>query len=598
MRDRIDTSHSSKVAFLILRFMRRPLMTLIVVYVVSMAGWVIVPGVDPDGNPARLSFFHAFYFLTYTATTTGFGELPYAFSDGQRMWGIVTLYASVVAWLYALGAIIRLLQNPNFRQEISKRRFAERVERMSEPFFIICGFGNTGSLLARGLSDSNIAAVVIDNDPERVKALMLRDYRVDMPGICADLEDPSVLIEAGLRKKNCRGVLALTADEVTNLKISATARLLHPEVPIVTRSTSATFEKTLSSLGGRIHIIDPFQTFARYLSAMVRNPMIHTLNRWAAGTPDVMLEPKLNVPRGRWILCGFGRMGKWLRRTLEAEGIETVAIESNKETVGDAPNVIVGRANHDTLTAAGILQADGIVVATNSDSENLGIVINAKALKSDIFLIVRQNNHRNKVVFQAAQADLIMQPSLVAARRTLFLLTAPLLKTFFEASLAHESDSAHDLLRKSVEQLEAVVGSTQPRIWTFHLSPETADAALSIIRQGYNLRLGDILRDPTDLTRRLACVPLVLEDGSGSQILPDLETPLTPSSRLLLCGSSRAYHHLTATLRNEYTLRYLIFGWDEPRGLVMRWFAKRVQRQDYSVKSALPLAELGPPIAR
>jgi hypothetical protein len=91
---------SSRVIFIVLRFMRTPIMALVAVYAVSMVGWVMIPGQTPDGQSERLSFFHAFYFLTYTATTTGFGEIPYPFSDAQRMWGILSLYGSVIAWLY------------------------------------------------------------------------------------------------------------------------------------------------------------------------------------------------------------------------------------------------------------------------------------------------------------------------------------------------------------------------------------------------------------------------------------------------------------------------------------------------------------------
>ena len=597
MAEKIDESRTSRVTFIVLRYMRRPLMTLVVVYAISMAGWVLIPGVDPDGNPVKLSFFHAFYFLTYTATTTGFGELPYPFTDGQRMWGIVSLYASVISWLYALGAIITLLQNANFRQAVAERRFTKKVTRFTEPFIIICGFGNTGSLLARGLSDSGIAAVVVDSDEERIKALMLRDYPVDMPGICADLREPDVLIEAGLMKPNCQGVVALTSDEELNLKISATARLLHPEVRVVTRSTSPVFEETLSTLGGDIHIIDPFQTYARYLGAMARDPAIHTLNQWLAGTPGATLDKDVRVPRGKWILCGFGRMGQWIRTALEAEGIETVVIEPQlDDSESDVPNLIAGRATHETLISAGIEQAVGIVVGTNSDSENLAIVVNAKALNPDIYLIVRQNRHRNQVVFRAAQADLIMQPSLVTARRTLFLLIAPLLKTFFEAM--RDGQSTDGLLGRAVKELEIVVGGTEPRLWTLDVGPGMADGVLATIGRGARVRLGDVLRDPGDRTQRLACVPLVIEDGGESSVLPDLETPIGAGSRILFCGSTRAYHLLEATLNNEYTLRYLMTGWDEPRGLIMKWFVERVLKQAPPASAGPSLRELGLPRTR
>ena len=152
----LDSSDSHRVTFIVLRYMRRPILVLVSVYAISMVGWVVIPGVNVDGNPEPLSFFHAFYFLTYTATTTGFGEIPYSFSDAQRMWSIISLYAGVLAWLYAVGSIIRLLQNPHFRYAADERHFARAVGRIREPFVILCGFGNTASLLARGLSDAGM----------------------------------------------------------------------------------------------------------------------------------------------------------------------------------------------------------------------------------------------------------------------------------------------------------------------------------------------------------------------------------------------------------------------------------------------------------
>ncbi len=105
-----NTVSSQRVTFIVLRFMRKPILALVSVYAISMVGWVLIPGVTVDGKSQELSFFHAFYFLTYTATTTGFGEIPITFSNAQRMWSIVSLYSGVLAWLYAVGSIIQLLQ--------------------------------------------------------------------------------------------------------------------------------------------------------------------------------------------------------------------------------------------------------------------------------------------------------------------------------------------------------------------------------------------------------------------------------------------------------------------------------------------------------
>ena len=121
------------------------------------------------------------------------------------MWSIVSLYSGVLAWLYAVGSIVQLLQNPHFRQAVAERRFAKKVARIREPFVIICGFGNTGSLLTRGLSDAGMTAVIVDSDADRIMALGLRDYRMTVPGMCADARIPAVLIEAGLLRSNCKG---------------------------------------------------------------------------------------------------------------------------------------------------------------------------------------------------------------------------------------------------------------------------------------------------------------------------------------------------------------------------------------------------------
>ena len=115
------------VFYLLLRRLRTPMITVLVIYSVSILGFVLIPGVDDQGNPWHMSFFHAFYFITYTATTIGFGEIPYPLNEAQRMWALVSIYLSVVAWLYAIGKILTLVQDPAFRQATTEMRFVRDV---------------------------------------------------------------------------------------------------------------------------------------------------------------------------------------------------------------------------------------------------------------------------------------------------------------------------------------------------------------------------------------------------------------------------------------------------------------------------------------
>jgi voltage-gated potassium channel Kch len=186
------------IIFLIFRRMRAPLLTLIVTFSIAVLGMVLIPGVDVQGKPWHMDFFHAFYFVSYMSTTIGFGEVPHAFSDGQRIWVTLTLFATVVAWIYAIGTLITLIQDKTFRQAVTEGRFARRIRRLREGFYLVCGYGQTGSALVEALTEHNQHAVVIDIDESRVNLLKLQNLRQYVPALCADAGKPLHLMCASM----------------------------------------------------------------------------------------------------------------------------------------------------------------------------------------------------------------------------------------------------------------------------------------------------------------------------------------------------------------------------------------------------------------
>jgi len=272
----------------------------------------------------------------------------------------------VIAWLYAIGSIFRLAQNPHFLMALSEHRFARSVRRIQQPFFIVCGFGDTGSLLARGLSDHWLRGVIIDTDPERIKALRLRDYHLDMPGLCADPTVPKHLIDAGVRMPNCRGLVILTVNEEINARISTMTRLLNPGLHILCRSSSKQHIEHLNSLGN-ITIINPFEIFAQLLSMAITAPRLHNLNSCLVRSPGIKLGQPIAVPTGNWIICGYGRMGRWMYRYFVQHGINPVIIDPQADKIEGAARIINDHANRASLQAAGIEQAAGVVAGTDSD---------------------------------------------------------------------------------------------------------------------------------------------------------------------------------------------------------------------------------------
>ena len=568
-----STSDLNRVTNVVLRYMRPPVYVLVCVYAVGVIGMALIPGRGPNGEVEYMDLFHAFYFFTYTATTTGFGEIPHAFTDEQRLWAVLCLYMGVVAWLYAIGSIISLVQNPHFLLAINEQRFANTVRRKKNPFFTICGFGDTGSLLARGLSDHWFSAVVLDGNPERIKALALRDYNLKMPGLCADPAVPKHLIDAGIRMSNCRAAIVLTNDEAVNTQISVMIRLLNPELHILCLATEPRHQEQLRALG-RVTVINPFEIFAQLLSTAISAPRLHNLNSFLVRTKEVKLGEPLNVPSGKWIICGYGRMGKWLHHYFVRQGIETVIIDPDAETENVEGIVIKEIANYQILKSAGTQNAAGVVAGTDNDHDNLNILMSIKKLQPDAFTIVRQNRHENQIAFDAANADLILQSSLTTARRILKHLISPHIQGLIE----HLNTLGETTTEQVVNRLKESIGDKPAHLWCIKICQRDATALNTYLAAGHTLDLGALVRDPHNLQNSLSCVPLVLERKGKCNMLPVENCRLQPEDRILFCGTRSSETLLSATMNNEYTLHYIVHGYEEPRGYLFRWIDSQRSR--------------------
>ena len=199
------------------------------------------PGPRPDPGEAagaRLSFFDAFYFMSYTATTIGFGELPYPFTAAQRLW--VTRVD--LPDRDRLGVRDRLaaalLQDRAFRQALALQQFTRKVARLREPFLLIVGYGRTGELLGRSLDALGRRFVVIDIDAERIERWSWTPTTPTCPAWSPTRATPATCGLAGLAHPDCEAVLALTNDDEANLAVTMTAALLRPELPVIARTVS------------------------------------------------------------------------------------------------------------------------------------------------------------------------------------------------------------------------------------------------------------------------------------------------------------------------------------------------------------------------
>lgn len=557
----------NSILFLILRRLRKPLILIIVSFAISVIGLSLMPGIDGEGKPWRMSIFDAFYVISYTATTIGYGEIPYAFSRAQRLWMTFSIYFTVIPWFYAIGRIVTLLQDAGLRQALTTERFANSVRALQEPFYILCSYGESASLLAKALDEKGMRVVVIESQQDRINELELSSTRNVIPSICADAKLPENLIRAGVHHPLCSGVVTLTDNDEVNLAVAVAVKLMNPNLPVLARAERDDIAANMASFGTD-HIINPYTLFGDQLAMRVHAIGTYILHEWLTDTPGDKLPPPEYPPIGRWIVCGYGRFGKSVVKNLEREHITATIVEAAPDLTGCDHCIIGSGAESRTLLEADIHNAVGIVAGTDNDINNLSIVMTAYELNPKLFVVIRKNKRHNSELFKQFNADITMQPTDIIAHECLAHMISPLLAQF----LALIRSQSNEWSNRLISQLVEVVGENVPETWAMTVDKNSAPAISELLAHGTTVKLQHLTQDPANREERLDLVPLMLARNNEQILIPDLSTSLMEGDRILICGRPAAKSALPHTLNNTKTLTYIIDGIEVPNSIVWRWF--------------------------
>ncbi len=564
----------NNIVFLILRRMRTPLIAVIISFSIAVGGLTLMPGIEIDGKVSHLSLFQAFYIISYTATTIGFGEVPHEFSTAQRLWMAFSIYLTVIVWFYAIGTIITLVQDANLRIAVRSSRFTKSVKRISEPFYIICGYGETGSLLVNALDRKHIRAVVIEIQQLRISELELEDFQYDIPALCADARLPDTLIRAGIKHPLCAGVAALTNNDHANLAIAISVKLINPSLMVLGRAENVDTTANMASFGTD-HIINPYTLFGDQLAMEVHALGIYLLHEWLTGIPGHILQSPVCPPIGKWVVCGYGRFGKSVVKNLQRAHITTAIVEANPKLTG-CENCILGSGTEaGTLEEAGIRDAVGIVAGTDNDINNLSIVITAREMNPDLFVVIRKNKRYNDLLFEHFKADISMQPSNIIAHECLAHMISPLLAQFLYLARTQTNAWANQL----IAHLVSIVGEQVPETWSVAIHAHSAPAVAALVSQGWTLSLDHLGRDPGDRDIKLDLVPLMLLRDNIPHLLPDSTLHIKHQDHILFCGRPSARGTLSEILNNPKILTYIMTGEAVPDSYVWRWLRQKLRKK-------------------
>ncbi|GAB6183972.1 potassium channel family protein [Thermodesulfovibrio hydrogeniphilus] len=161
--------------------------------------------------------------------------------------------------------------------------------------------------------------------------------------------------------------------------------------------------------------------------------------------------------KDHYIICGYGRMGSIVVKELLANKVPLVVVEKNKEGIPEHvkfPYIIGDATNDDILKSAGIESARGLISVLPSEAENLYVVLTAKELNPNLFIVARAIEKAAEGKLKRAGADRVVSPYLIGGLRIAHTILRPNVVEFLEFATRSEH------LEIQIEEIEVSPNSS------------------------------------------------------------------------------------------------------------------------------------------
>lgn len=212
---------------------------------------------------------------------------------------------------------------------------------------------------------------------------------------------------------------------------------------------------------------------------------------------------------GHIIICGYGRVGRSAAQSLRPSRRQMVVLERDREHIESAYEdghvVIAGDATRDeVLRKAGIERAWGLAVCTGDDTQNLFVVLSARTLNPELYIVARSVEAENERKMRRAGANRVVSPYQIGGKHMANIIMRPHVTDFFDVV------TLDDGLEIWVEELVI------------------ADDALLA---GQTVGAADIRRK-TGVT-----IVALYHRASNATVMPNADTVLEPGDELIVLGT-------------------------------------------------------------
>ena len=165
-----------------------------------------------------------------------------------------------------------------------------------------------------------------------------------------------------------------------------------------------------------------------------------------------------------YIICGFGRVGRQIAEEFSNLGAPFVVLDAEPKAIdaciSEGYVCVQGDATADAaLIEAGIGRAKGLLTALDSDAENMYVVLSARELRPDLFIVARADLDASEPKMRRAGANRVISPYALGGRRMAALATRPNVVQFLDV-VTHSQDLELWLEEVVVEPSSPLAGLT------------------------------------------------------------------------------------------------------------------------------------------
>jgi voltage-gated potassium channel len=198
------------------------------------------------------------------------------------------------------------------------------------------------------------------------------------------------------------------------------------------------------------------------------------------------MQRQISEMHGHVVVCGWGRVGRAIARSLRASHAEVVVVDSSAERIAtvDGPAVCGDATDEEVLRAAGIERARVLITALNGDAENLYVALTGRSMRRDLFIVARTASEAAVPKLLQAGADRVVNPQDLGGARMAALAVQPHVAEFLDVVM-HDGSLEFRLQEINVPSGSPLAGQT---LRSARVHAHTGVLVLAVRHPGHDFR--------------------------------------------------------------------------------------------------------------